>query len=168
MFIDLSPPGFLKSSKRRFLYDEIISPDSGMRQQFEGKIVLVGVQIRNKDCLSVHRGLKNEKCCFGMEIHADVLNTILSGVHIQEYSPKQQLIFIAISAILGAVLVYAYQNLNSPYLEISLLLFSLIFIFCIITIYFYSQYRILLNTAYYIASSLLTYGAVRLSNDRKA
>jgi len=64
-----------------------------------------------------------------MEVHADVLNTILSWVHIQEYPPKQQLIFIAISAILGAVLVYAYQNLNSPYLEISLLLFSLTFIF---------------------------------------
>jgi len=105
MFIDLSPPDFLKSPKRRFLYDEIISSKSDMRQQFEGKIVLVGVQIRNKDCLSVHRGLKNEKCCFGMEVHADVLNTILSWVHIQEYPPKQQLIFIAISAILGAVLV---------------------------------------------------------------
>ncbi len=165
IFIDLSPPDFLKSPKRRFLYDEI---NSDMRQQFEGKIVLVGVQIRNKDCLSVYRGVKNEKCCFGMEVHADVLNTILSGVHIQEYTPKQQLIFIAISAILGAVLVYAYQNLNSPYLEISLLLFSLTFIFSVMSLYFYTQYRILLNTAYYIAASLLTYGAVRLSNDRKA
>jgi len=150
MFIDLSPPNFLKDSKRRFLYDEIISPDSdndkissdsNMRQQFEGKIVLVGVQIRNKDCLSVHRGLKNEKCCFGMEVHADVLNTILSWVHIQEYPPKQQLIFIAISAILGAVLVYAYQNLNSPYLEISLLLFSLTFIFGVTSLYFLSYRR---------------------------
>jgi len=174
IFIDLSPLGFFKPCEAidrslHCFYNEVISSwsYSELERGFNGKIVLVGVQIPKKDCLNVYRGLHKEKC-FGMEVHADVLNTILSWVHIQEYPPKQQLIFIAISAILGAVLVYAYQNLNSPYLEISLLLFSLTFIFGVTSLYFYTQYRILLNTAYYAAASLLTYGAVRLSNDRKA
>ncbi|MDM8524958.1 CHASE2 domain-containing protein [Desulfococcaceae bacterium HSG8] len=167
IFIDLSPVGVLKSPERRFVYSEIISSwsDSRLRQQFEGKIVLVGVQVPKRDCLSVRRGLENEKCAFGMELHADILNTILSGIHTHVLLKWKQIAFIFVFTVSGAFLA-CIRNMTSRSFRISLLLLNLTFIFEA-SLYSYIQYRVLLNTAYYAAALIFAYIGERLSSDKK-
>lgn len=169
MFVDLSPAGVLKSPERRFVYGDIISSswsDDRLRRKFEGKIVLMGVQIPKRDCVGVPRWPENEKCAFGMELHADILNTILSGIHTRVLLKWKQIAFIVAFAVLGAFLA-CIRKTTSRTFHISLLLLSLIFIFEA-TLHSYIHYKILLYPSYYAASLIFAYIAERLSDDKKA
>ncbi len=153
IYVDLSPHGLLKEPGLRFKYQDVIASvrKSRLKEDFGDKIVLVGAQIRDRDCLRVPRGLQMEDCCFGMELHADTINTLLNGIHIRPSGLQIQAVFIFLFAMVGVFVKWKLEL--SFQANLILLLLTLIGI----TIFFYCQYRILLHSAYYAAAFAWTH-----------
>lgn len=149
IYIDLSPYGLLRNPGIRFKYKDVIEPGYHCKR-FKDKIILIGTQIRGKDCFRVLRGSRVEDCTFGMELHADVINTLLNCVHIRPLALQFQAIFIFLFAMAGALAKWRRISFGANTVLLILVLTG-------ISIFTYCQYRILLHPAYYAAASILSH-----------
>jgi len=155
IFIDVSPLETLRNSARRYAYEEVIRADSDELEQwkkrFNNKIVLVGVE-KESDIHLV--GLLGERR-YGLELHADALNTILNNVTIRSLGTMGQLAIMICLGLLGASIRY-WTPQTWRYRRIGFFLVGLI-AYLASTIYVYSQYHVLLNTMYHGVTFWFTY-----------
>ncbi|QTA84742.1 CHASE2 domain-containing protein [Desulfonema magnum] len=153
--IDISPSDVLRDPVRRFVYTEIITRtgEHELKKQFNGKIVLVGVQNR-RDIFDVFRSFQREDR-YGMELQADVINTLLNRVCIHFSGPWGQLAFIALFGILGTFIRFKFSHIL---LRKIMIVSALILCFAVV-IYCYREYQLLLNPLYYVAALFFSYQA---------
>jgi CHASE2 domain-containing sensor protein len=155
IFIDLSPLEMLRNPARRYAYEKVIrtNPDEleQLKERFSNKIVLVGVEHES----DIHYVGLFRKKRYGLELHADALNTILNNVTIRSLRTVGQLIIMICLGLLGASMRY-WTPQAWRYKRIGLFLAGLI-AYLASTIYLYSQYYVLLNSMYHVMTFGFTY-----------
>ncbi|HVF59261.1 MAG TPA: CHAT domain-containing protein [Thermoanaerobaculia bacterium] len=141
--------------RRRRWYESIeASSPAANAAAFGGKIVVVGEQTE-RESFYVRRGVIRE-ARYGMELHADAVNTLLSGVTIRPARDSWQLIVILLMATAGAGL--RYWDRGPAWRRSALAGVVLVYLIGAVSLYIASQ--LLLNTVFPIGALLLTYFAV--------
>ena len=151
--VDLSPAEELR--RRTLRYESLEAPlPATTAALLRGKIVVVGEETEREE-RRVLRGLIPE-FRYGMEVHADAVNTLLSGVTIRPAPYSWQLVLTLLMALAGAYL--RYRNPHSLLRRSALAGAALIYLAIAVILYTASQ--ILLNTVFHLGAFLLTYLAV--------
>jgi hypothetical protein len=142
--IRLSPLSYWRNAVRRIPYQQLIVPDPPLRERLAGKIVLVGVTKMNTDLYGIrHRWRQEER--HGVELHADVITNLISGVYVQPLSLVWQVFLMIGMAVLGALLAL-WQRLRDT---IRRALLSLgIIVYLGVSVVLYAGYGVLLNVTY--------------------
>lgn len=147
--IGLTPVDTIRAESRRYSYKYIRDHANPQElTQLKDKIVIVGVE-DEKD-------LYGDR--WGFELHADTLNTLLNGVFIRPATWSWQFALIVILSISGAAIRVHTRNLSRQLGFV--LLIAVLLLYFAFTIYLYTQYRILLNTAYDAVALLVAYWVV--------
>ncbi len=110
----------------------------------------VGVET---DAESFEVGLGEKR--YGVELHADALNTLLKAVPIRSLATTGQFVIMLCLGLVGAFIRYWMPQSRRSW-RISLLLAVLV-AYLASTIYVYSQYHVLLNTVYHASALLIAY-----------
>lgn len=153
LMIDLSPIQLLRDPVRRYNYTTVLqSPAGTSPEPFRGKIVLIGAEAE-EDNFPVGFGGERR---FGFELHADALNTLLSGITIRSVGQSPQFIITLGLALLGGWIRYWKPDAPRRW-RISALGLALI-AYLLATVYLYSHYRLLLNTVYQVGALVGAYG----------
>ncbi len=153
--IRLAPIESWRQPPRRYDYEQISGPAASIvAGALAGKIVLIGDGRAGKDHFRVRRGVGAE-FRHGVELHADVVNNLLQGVHLRGLDPLLQVLAMAALAIAGAWLRLCRPGMR-PLWRRLLLLGSLLF-YLALTVLIYVQFAVLLNTAYHVGAFLLSY-----------
>jgi CHASE2 domain-containing sensor protein len=156
LMIDLSPLPLLRSASTRFAYEQILEASVQELLGFAGKIVLVGVEVRGKDVSPVFRGLTREER-FGLELHADAVNTLLNGTVIRPLGAGGQFVIMLGLAFLGGRL-WLWKLGGWRFLRPALVS-AAILTYLAVSIYTYIEYRVLLNALYHLGAFGITYWA---------
>ncbi len=146
--------------ERRVAYEAVAlsaEPDT-LRAFFEGKIVLVGLELGQEDLRSIRRGLRAE-ARYGVMLHADAVNALLKGVSIRWLGGWGQFFLIVCMAVMGAVLRYAVRT-KSP-IHRAALLAAVPVVYVLGTVYFYLAHHVLLNGIYHVLAFVLSYWMVQ-------
>lgn len=155
LLLGLSSLPVLRDPSRNFAYEKVkTATDLELNRQFMNKIVIVGVE-KEEELFSVHADPKHEY--YGLELHAEALNNLLQGKTIQSLDVKGQLLIMVVLSFLGAFIKYweLCGQINKP----TLVLLIILIVYLVITVFIYSQYRVLLNTLYHIVALLFAYWA---------
>jgi CHASE2 domain-containing sensor protein len=155
IILDPYPLEILRKKGRRFSYDDVIKqPLPKAVKHLKGKIVLVGALAG--DTFWENRGFKEESR-FGVEFHAEALNTLVNGVAIRSVGMTGQIMFMIVLGICGAFI--RSRMIQTPVwarMAVAGLVHAAYF-FC--AIFFYARYCLLLNTLYHLGAFWLSYGA---------
>jgi CHASE2 domain-containing sensor protein len=90
----------LQSEERRYTYDEFLGPaGASVASALAGKIVLIGAQTEDER-FTVLRGPTPETL-YGVDIHADVVNSILTEVALKPFGQGWQFALIFLMALVG-------------------------------------------------------------------
>ena len=158
ILLDPYPIDILREKGRQFSYHDLIErnlPQTDHR--FKGKIVLVGAL--GRDTFSENRGFKDENR-FGLEFHAEALNTIVNGVAIRSVGVTGQMMFMILLGICGAFIRSRMIQTSVWARMAAAALVHAAYFFC--AIFFYARYCLLLNTLYHLGAFWLSYGATAL------
>lgn len=148
--LNLSPAEPLH--RRTLRYEDLKAPfPPATAASLRGKIVVVGERTA-RERRFVLRGLIPERR-YNMELHADAINTLLSGVTIRPVADSWQFVLILLMAAAGAYL--RYRNPGSVLRRSVLAGVVLMYLAGAVILYVTSQ--LLLNIAFHIGAFLLTY-----------
>jgi CHASE2 domain-containing sensor protein len=155
LVIDFSPLEQLRDPAQRYQYENILQ-DPNLRDRFSGKIVLVGQESKN-DRKKVFIAFRGEER-YGLEVQADMLNTLLRGTWIRPLGLWQQYFVMLVMGALGAAPRF-YRRLASPgrrhwYLG------AIVAAYTSIAIALYVNYGILLNMLYDLGTMFISYWAL--------
>lgn len=152
--IGLSPLESLRAPGSRYRYEDVIAEPSSALQDFAGKIILVGLQKSGEDKFFVRGGEER----FGIELHADVVNNLISGINVRPLGGSGEFAMTAAMAACGAGL-----RVWRPYLALRwrlVLIAAVIAVYLALVVYAYQEFYILLNTVYHVGAFVLAYWAV--------
>lgn len=152
MIVKLSPINDLRNANLRHRYEDVIVEPAA--QRLKDKIVLIGVQKKGIDQVLV-RG--NEER-FGVELHADAINNLISKIHVRPLGESAQFLLMAAMAAVGAWLRYWRPEL--PYRVRLTLLLAAAALYVVTTLLVYREFHVLLNSAYNLGALLLAYWVV--------
>lgn len=150
--IRLSPLSYWRNPKRRIPYQQFLLPEAELQKQLGGKIVLVGVTKMNTDLYGVRHGWQQEER-YGVELHADVINNLFSGVYVQPLSITSQVLLMIGMAVLGALLAL-WRRPPAALRQALLSLGSLGYLG--VSIFLYASSGVLLNVTYQLAAFYLS------------
>lgn len=153
--IRLAPLATWRDPRRRYDYEQLGSSAAAPADlRLTNRIVLVGDTRQQGDEFLVRRGLAAEWRA-GVELHADVLNNLLQGIHVRGLNPLAQfLVMLALAAAGGWLRVTRPQMQRR---RRGLLVGAAVLLYLALTVIFYTQFGLLLNTAYPLAAFLLAY-----------
>lgn len=151
LIIQLSPVERLRAPGTLYRYDEVET--AARSGSFVQKIVLVGWETRT-DMFPVVRGLSPEKR-YGIELHADLLNTLLKRVQIRSLDAWNQFLVTLGMAVFGGLL-HVWQLPVSRKLVCVLVSIG----YFAISVYFYLSHQLLLNVLYPVAALWVAYWSV--------
>lgn len=98
----MSPLPALQREPHRTAYERVFSLDAGaLRRRFEGKTVLVGLQMPGDDVFPVFRGATRE-LRHGVELHADATSALLRGAIVRPAGWASQFALMLACALLGS------------------------------------------------------------------
>jgi len=153
--IRLAPIEIWRQPPRRHDYEQLSGPAATIAAgELAGKIVLIGDARAGKDQFRVRRGIGAE-LRHGVELHADVVNNLLQGVHLRGLDPLLQVLAMAALAVAGGGLRLFRPAM--PALWRHLLLVACLLFYLALTVLIYVQFGLLLNTAYHIGAFVLSY-----------
>ena len=158
--IDPSPLAVLRDPVRRYRYDQVLDePAADQLARLKGKIVLVGVET-SRDSMAV--GPRGERR-FGFELHADALNTILSGVTVRPLGQGMQLLISVGLALLGGSI--RQWEAGSRHRRWGVWVVALVLVAYLGGVmYAYSRHHVLLNTLYHAVALVGAYVLVGLAH----
>ncbi len=137
---------------QRLWYEDLAAPlTEATAALVRGKIVVVGEQTARWQRF-VLRGLIPERR-YSMELQADAINTLLSGITIRPASGPWQFVLTLLMAMAGAYL--RYRNPDPLLRQSALAGFVLMYLAGAVILYVTSQ--LLLNTVFHLGAFLLTY-----------
>lgn len=153
--IRLAPLATWRDPRRRYDYEQFgSSAASPTDLRLTNRIVFVGDTRQQGDEFLVRRGLAAEWRA-GVELHADVTNNLLQGIHVRGLNPLAQfLVMLALAAAGGWLRVTRPQMQRR---RRALLVGGAVLLYLALTVVFYTQFGLLLNTAYPLAAFLLAY-----------
>lgn len=158
IYIDFSLRNSGKSHKTKIFFNDAIKKiETKDTQQFKDKIVLIGVQ--NKSDIFTINSTEN---IYGVDLHANILNTLLQRTYIHQAPFFLYILIIIILASLGAILGLKLIRLT-PILK-SALLITAILICIVLPIFLFSSLNLILNMSYPISSFFICYWIAILSN----
>lgn len=153
--IRLAPRAAWREPQRRYDYEQIGGATAfAPAGQLAGKIVLIGDSRAGADEFLVRRGL-GEEWRHGVELHADVVNNLLQGIHVRGLAPTAQFL-----GMLGLAAVGGWLRLTGaamPRGRRTLLLCAVFLLYLAVTVLAGTQFGLLFNTAYHIGAFLLAY-----------
>ncbi|MDM8553538.1 CHAT domain-containing protein [Desulfococcaceae bacterium HSG7] len=156
VFLNLSPIEVLEGSPPSWQYDAVINmTDSDLKKNFYGRVVFVGVAIES-DRRNVYwefLGIKR----YGVQLHAEALNTLLNEVVIRSLGNTGQLYIMIFLGLLGAFIRFKAAPL--PRFVRAILICAVLGGYFMSTILIYAWFHILLNTVYHLLAFWLTYWA---------
>lgn len=163
MFIALSSPAVL--SERTYSYENILSQSSSewLKLSFQQKIVLVGVQ-KKFDRFNTY--MEEER--YGVELHADAINTLLQYVAIR-FSLWWDMILILVFGGIGGLVGHRFSHDQSVDKIFQFILLLVIFISTgfFMAILFLAKFHIILNMAYYWGAYISLSLAGSIGKDRR-
>jgi CHASE2 domain-containing sensor protein len=153
--IRLAPVAAWRDPFRRHDFEQVVGPGATIKPgQLDGKIVLVGDARPGKDEFRVLQGLRPE-LRHGVELHADVVNNLLQGVHVRRLGATPQFLLMLLLATAAGWIRVAWPVTSA--LARGLVLFAVVSAYLAATIVIYTSYGVLLNTAYHLGAFLLSY-----------
>ncbi|MGI9047584.1 MAG: CHASE2 domain-containing protein, partial [Burkholderiales bacterium] len=154
LMIRLSPLEGLREPGLRYRYEDVIAQQSSALQEFAGKIVLVGLQKQGEDKFFVRGGEER----FGIELHADVVNNLISGINVRPMGGGGEFALTAAMAAFGATLRVWRPH---PALRWRLVLIAaVIAMYLALVVYVCQEFHVLLNTVYHVGAFVLAYWTV--------
>ena len=162
--IDFTPRYRMRTPQRRFTYEDILSwPVPEIAARVSGKIVVVGVEAPIER-FGIRQGLGMGKS-FGYELHADAINTLLSGVNVRPIGQALQFLIILGLALFGGLLWAWYPDRSRARW---ILLVGAAALYLGVAILAYWGDRILLSTMYPLLALFLTYAWIRRRSRKSA
>ncbi|MBN8514204.1 CHASE2 domain-containing protein [Accumulibacter sp.] len=153
--IRLAPIDTWRQPPRRYDYEQISAPAATLAPgELAGKIVLIGDGRAGRDHFQVRRGAGGE-FRHGVELHADIVNNLLQGVHVRGLDPLLQVLAMAALAVAGGWLRLFRPAMRALWRR--LLLVGCLLAYLALTVLIYVQFGVLFNTAYHIGAFLLSY-----------
>ncbi|MBM3225213.1 MAG: TIR domain-containing protein [Candidatus Tectomicrobia bacterium] len=151
LILALSPLAALRDPRRRFTYAGLTAatprPDMTL---FRDRIVLLGVE-SSDESFTVPGGERR----FGFELHADAINTLLTGMAIRPLGQGTQLLLSVGLALLGGTVRYTRRLTTRR--QRRLTLFSLVCSYVLMTCIAYSAWHVLLSPLYHLSGLIGTY-----------
>lgn len=155
MLIRLAPAAAWRTGQARYDYEQFTSSTAAVGDiHLAGRIVLVGDARQEGDQFLVRRGLASEWRA-GVELHAEVLNNLLQGIHVRQLNPLAQFVVMLAFAAAGGWLRRVCADLRR-YWRV-MLLGGAIVAYLAATVPAYTQYGLLLNPAYPLGALFLAY-----------
>jgi CHASE2 domain-containing sensor protein len=154
--IDFTPSEDLRDPKRRLAYEDVLAWSATTAPDLHGKIVVVGIEVPSEKLVVLRGFIRHER--YGYKLHADAINTILSGVTIRTLGVGWQFLIILILSMAGA-LVWVWQP-DRRWVRWAALAAVILVYFAAAT-WAYGSYRVLLNTVYPLLALLVCYGFQR-------
>ncbi len=144
MMIALSPLAALRDLVRRFTYAALTAPTNPPSVQvFHDRIVLLGVESPD-DTLEVPGGERR----FGFELHADAINTLLTGITIRPLDQGTQLAISIVLALVGGTIRYVRPSVTKRRRQLALLATAGLYV--VLTLVAYSCWHVLLSPLYHL------------------
>jgi hypothetical protein len=111
----MAPLAALQGVAHRLAYENVFDLDlETLRQRFNGKTVLVGVQMPNVDVFPVFRGW-NSELRHGLELHADATSALLRNAVVEPLGWMSQFALMLAATLLGSVVRrWSPQGLTWP------------------------------------------------------
>ena len=164
-FIRLSPLRYWRDPERRLPYQHLLTQNQVPQARFKDKIVLIGVTKLGNDLYRVRHGLSLEER-YGIELHADVISNLLTGVYIRPLSLEGQVFLMIVMAVLGALLAL-WRPSRTFLREVFYGLGVVVYLY--VSVILYAAYNILLNVTYQLAAfgiSAILMGKMRRKSER--
>lgn len=144
----------LRDSARHYRYEDFLGlPGAGGSApdpaRFRDKIVLVGSALEKRDVRSVLRGVATEQR-HGYEVQADIINTLLGGVHIRPLARLPQFLIMVAMGLLG--LVGRFWPPLGPAPRGSLFAVAVVLAYLLISAGLCTLFGLLLNGVYHLAA----------------
>ena len=158
LVIEFSPREQLQDPARRYRYEDLFQ-DAGAPDRFRGKIVLVGQETKN-DKKKVFIAFQGEER-YGLEVQADMLNTLLRGTWIRPLGLWQQYLVMLMMGAVGAAPRF-YRPLASPAPQLCYLV-AMLAIYIAVAIGLYVNYGILLNMLYDLGTMFISFWALGIA-----
>ncbi|MCP5247091.1 MAG: CHASE2 domain-containing protein [Candidatus Accumulibacter sp.] len=156
--IRLAPLQAWRQAPQRYDYEQLTGPAATIAAgELAGKIVLIGDARAGNDQFLVRRGLGSE-LRHGVELHADIVNNLLQGIHVRSLDPLLQMLLMVAMAAAGGWLRLFRPALRP--LSRRLLVAAGVLLYLALTVLIHAQYGVLFNTAYHLGALLLTYWLV--------
>ncbi|WP_291993442.1 CHASE2 domain-containing protein [Candidatus Accumulibacter sp. ACC003] len=153
--IRLAPLPAWRAAPQRYDYEQLAGPAATIGSgELAGKIVLIGDGRAGSDEFRVLYGIGAERR-HGVELHADIVNNLLQGIHVRPLEPLLQGLLMVGMAAAGAWLRVFRPALRA--LPRRLLVAAALLLYLALTVVAYTQYGVLFNTAYHLGAFLLTY-----------
>lgn len=153
--IRLAPIDVWRQPPRRYDYEQISGPAATIGSgELAGKIVLIGDARAGSDHFRVLHGL-GSALRHGVELHADIVNNLLQGMHVHGLDPLLQALVMVVLAAAGGWLRLFRPAIRPLWRR--LLLLGCLLLYLALTVLIYAQFGVLLNTAYHIGALLLGY-----------
>lgn len=151
-YLDITPTGTLRDPARRWRYADLMGPDlPDTAKHPGGAIVLVGLADR-RDQFWESMGFWGEPR-YGVEFHADAINTLMKDVVIRPIPPAGQLAIMAVMGALGCGLCIARPGISRRTRWAVLLLLGAAYLG--LAIYVHARHRLLLNSVYHLGALVL-------------
>jgi len=155
LLLRLSPSGYWREPSRRISYVNVLDSGPGATlPALAGKIVLIGVTLRDEDRHAVVRGWTTEKV-YGAELHADTIANLSRGIAVRPLGPTAQWVVMLALAAAGAAL--SFVLFDRPRWQRRLVLAMLLLVYAAAGVACYLAFDILLNTLYDIAAFAPSY-----------
>jgi CHASE2 domain-containing sensor protein len=154
--IDFTPSEDLRDPKRRIPYEDVLDRPAATAPDLRGRIVIVGVEVPSEKFVVLRGFVRHER--YGYKLHADAINTILSGVTIRTLGVGWQFLLILILSLVGA-LVWVWQP-DRRWARWAALA-AIVLVYFAAATWAYGRYRVLLNTVYPLLALLVCYGFQR-------
>ncbi len=150
----LSPLAYWRRQPQRYSYAELLDAGRPLPQGLTGKTLIVGVTTAAaRDVHIVERGLWREER-FGVELHADALRNLLSGLTVRTLQPSAQFALMLGFALLGAGA--RFLSLHASCVSRVAMVVALLLAYLALCVVL-SSLGILLNAMYDIVSFALAY-----------
>jgi CHASE2 domain-containing sensor protein len=157
-----APPGYWRSAPRAWPYAELLDPRRTPEAQLKGAILLVGLTaltdpLANPDEHEIVRGFTSRKV-YGVELHADVIASLLTGDVIAFASADLQAVTMSIMALMGAAASVLNTSLSRGRRRLVTTAVVAAYLLAAVAL---SAANLLLNILYDLAAFLAAYALLR-------
>ena len=153
--LDPYPMSVIRDKSRWFSYQDVLAmPPEKTKILFENKLVLIGIRNKNDQREEI-RGF-SRKNRYGVEFHAEAINTLMSKVVVRPLGAAGRILFMVFMSCSAALIRSKLFARPFWWTIAAVLAVHIVYSACVLVCF--AAYALLLNVLYHLAAFWATYG----------